>query len=190
MKRLIILMLITCCSVTAALAQGKVVSGVVNGDGGPLVGATIIEKGTVPLNGTKTDKNGNFSITLKGKSNQLEITAINFLPKQVFPANTALVISLDRDPKSLEAVVVIAYGKQKKITASSAVSSVSGEQIRQNPAASLQNGIVGRVPGFSAQQRSGKPGADGAAFYIRGTSSYNTGGNTPLIIVDDIEYSY
>jgi len=190
MKRFIIFVLIAIVSLNRVTAQGKVVTGVINGDAGPLEGATVFEAGAVPANGTKTDNNGNFSIILKGKSNRLVITAVNFLRKEVFANNTALVISLERDPKSLEDIVVIAYGKQKKIAASSSISSITGTQIRQNPAASLQNGLVGRMPGFSAQQRSGKPGSDGAAFFIRGTSSYNTGGNTPLIIIDDIEYSY
>ncbi|MCH5718964.1 TonB-dependent receptor plug domain-containing protein [Niabella hibiscisoli] len=69
------------------------------------------------------------------------------------------------------------------------MSSVSGEEIRQSPSPSLQNNLAGRITGFSSQQRSGRPGADAAAFYVRGISSY-TGNNQPLIIVDDIEYTY
>ena len=86
-------------------------------------------------------------------------------------------------------LVVVGYGQQKKITLTGSVSSVSGREIRENPSASLQNALAGKLPGFFSQQPSGRPGADGANFYIRGVSSYN-GNNRPLIIVDDVEYSY
>ena len=190
MKRFIIFMLFAIVSINMVIAQGRVVTGYVNGDAGPLESATVAETGVVPANVTQTDKNGRFSLTLRGRSNKLEITAINFLRKEVSASGLSGAISLDRDPKSLEDVVVVAYGRQKKLASTSAVSSVRGDVIRQNPSASLQNGLVGRMPGFSAQQRSGQPGSDGADFFIRGTSSYNGGGNTPLVIVDDIEYQY
>ena len=88
MIKLIIHTLFACCSVSFALAQSTVVTGIVSGDGGLLEGATVYEKNAVPANGTKTDKNGSFTITLKGKSNTLEITTINFLIKEVRVENT------------------------------------------------------------------------------------------------------
>src|SRR3546814_17352280 len=68
--------------------------------------------------------------------------------------------------------------------------SVSGSEIRNVPTANVQNALMGRMPGFVAQQRSGQPGRDASDFFIRGVSSLNSAGNRPLIIVDDIEYSY
>ncbi|RYE19231.1 MAG: SusC/RagA family TonB-linked outer membrane protein, partial [Sphingobacteriaceae bacterium] len=170
-------------------AQTKIVQGVVKDKAGSLPGASIIEK-DVPGNGTATDLDGKYKITLRGQSHVLVIRAVGYLTKEInadIPTN--LNVTVTADTKALEEVVIVGFGATKKATLTGAVSTVSGDIIRQNPAASLQNTLAGRLPGFSSQQQSGQPGADGALFYIRGTSSY-TGANQPLIIVDDIEFTY
>ncbi|MDI9882684.1 SusC/RagA family TonB-linked outer membrane protein [Flectobacillus longus] len=172
-----------------ALAQGQVVSGVVTGGKEVLPGVAVFEKGRT-TNGTLTDAKGFFKITLKGQSNTLVFRSLGFKQQEVNVAGRSIVnITLEDEDKSLDEVVVIGYGQQKKITLTGSVSSVSGREIRENPSASLQNALAGKLPGFFSQQPSGRPGADGASFYIRGVSSYN-GNNRPLIIVDDVEYSY
>jgi TonB-linked SusC/RagA family outer membrane protein len=115
-------------------------------------------------------------------------TSTSYLPKEATVTDAPLAVTLASDPKGLGEVVVVGFARQRKITVTGSVSAVSGSSIRENPSASLQNGLVGKLPGFSSQQRTGVPGADGAAFFIRGQSSF-TGSNTPLIIVDDIEFS-
>src|SRR5690606_22540987 len=87
-------------------------------------------------------------------------------------------------------VVVIGFGTTKKLTNTGAVSSIKGAEIRNVPTPSVQNALTGRLPGFVSVQRSGQPGRDASDFYIRGVSSLNSDGNQPLIIVDDIEYTY
>jgi len=115
---------------------------------------------------------------------------LGYKQQEVLVANkSTLNVILETDEKSLDEVVVVGFGQQKKLTLTGSVSSVSGREIRENPAASLQNALAGKLPGFFSQQPSGRPGADGANFYIRGVSSYN-GNNRPLIIVDDVEFSY
>jgi TonB-linked SusC/RagA family outer membrane protein len=189
MKKFIILFVLTICwSVNFLYAQNKRVSGVVSDDKGPVEGASVIEKAT-PANGTTTDVNGKFTLALKGTGNTLVVSASGFLSQEINASSQPLTIKLAIDTKGLGEVIVIGYGKQKKITLTGSASSISGPSLRQNPSASLQNGLSGRLPGFSSQQRTGRPGGDGAAFFIRGSSSF-TGANTPLIIVDDIEYSY
>ena len=84
----------------------------------------------------------------------------------------------------------MAYGKKTRITNTGAVSSVSAADIRTVPTANVQNALTGKLPGFFSQQSSGQPGKDASDFFIRGVSSLNPAGNQPLIIVDDIEYSY
>ncbi|GAB2541218.1 SusC/RagA family TonB-linked outer membrane protein [Rufibacter soli] len=173
----------------AVLAQNKAITGKVTDKSGPLPGASIVEKGQI-TNGTMTDINGNFSLPLKGSSQTLVISMIGYLPKEVNVAGqTSVTVLLAEDSKNLDEVVVVGYGEQKKVTMTGAVSVVSGEVIRENPSASLQNSLVGKMPGFFSQQQSGRPGGDGADFFIRGISSYN-GNNQPLIIVDDIEFTY
>ncbi|CAN5360356.1 TonB-dependent receptor [soil metagenome] len=189
MKRLITGMLILAFIFAGkVVAQNKQVSGIVTDDKGPLEGVSVVEKG-VPANGTATNEKGKFVLSLRGKSNTLIFTSTNYLIKEVVVTNASLSVVLSTDPKALGEVIVVGYGRQKKLTVTGSVSSISGAAIRENPSASIQNGLVGKLPGFSSQQRSGRPGADGAGFFIRGQSSF-TGSNTPLIIVDDIEYSY
>ncbi|WP_026880232.1 SusC/RagA family TonB-linked outer membrane protein [Hymenobacter norwichensis] len=172
-----------------AQAQGQVVRGVVSDGKLLLPGVTVIEKGT-PANGASTDAEGRYQLTLRGKTGVLVFSFIGYESKEVpVGGQTAINVSLRSSEQKLNEVMVVGFGEQKKITSTGSASSVSGREIRENPTASLQNSIVGRMPGFFSQQTSGRPGQDGAAFYIRGQSSYN-GNNQPLIIVDDIEYTY
>ena len=169
-----------------AVAQ-KAVSGTVSDDKGPVEGVSVLEKG-MPGNGTVTNERGRFSLTLRGSSNTLVFSSTSHATQEARYNGRPLTVTLAASSKGLDEVVVVGFGRQKKLTVTGSVSSIAGSSIRENPSASLQNGLVGKLPGFSAQQRTGRPGADGAAFYIRGVSSFN-GFNTPLIIVDDIEYS-
>ena len=175
-------------SVALLMAQGRTIKGKVTDDNGkPLTGASVIEK-TAPENGATTDVNGNFSITLKNSDHIVVVSYQGFLSKEITVSDN-LSIKLDTDVKGLEDVVVIGYGRQKKITKTGSIVSITGDNIRQTPSASLQNTLIGKLPGFTSQLRSGMPGADGAQFFIRGISTF-TGSGQPLILVDDIEYSY
>lgn len=188
MRKYIFLLAFTILS-KLLFAQNVNVQGQVNDKDGGIPGATIIEK-DVPGNGASTGIDGKFRITLRGKSHVLVIKAIGYLSKEVTVGqSTTINVSLEADVKGLEEVVVVGYGTTKKATLTGALSSVSGQEIRRNPSASLQNTLAGRLPGFSSQQTSGQPGSDGATFFIRGIGSY-TGSNQPLIIVDDIEFTY
>lgn len=190
MKKLIyILLFLTAFTSGSLYAQGQLVSGVVADAKETLPGVSVFEKGKM-TNGTLTDENGKFRITLKGQSGVLIFRSLGYKQQEVLVANkSTLNVILETDEKSLDEVVVVGFGQQKKLTLTGSVSSVSGREIRENPAASLQNALAGKLPGFFSQQPSGRPGADGANFYIRGVSSYN-GNNRPLIIVDDVEFSY
>lgn len=173
----------------AHLAQAQVVKGWVKDEKGPVVGASIIEKG-MPSNGQSADENGYFEITLKGRSHILLVDALGHASAEVAVSGPSpITIELAIDNKELEQVVVVGYGRQKKVTLTGAVTSVKGDDIQRIPTASVQNALTGKVPGFTSQQRTGIPGADGAAFFVRGQSSF-AGNNEPLILVDDIEYSY
>ncbi|HWV64865.1 SusC/RagA family TonB-linked outer membrane protein, partial [Chitinophaga sp.] len=153
-------------------------------------GATISEPDN-RKNGVISDEHGNYTISLKsGSVKKLMITYIGYLPQTINAVpGTVTLVHLTPDVKGLEDVVVVGFGRQKRITSTGAVSSVKGEEIRTVPTASIQNTLIGRLPGFFSQQRSGQPGADAADFFIRGVNSI-TGDNKPLIIVDDIEYDY
>ncbi|MET0461574.1 MAG: TonB-dependent receptor [Chitinophagaceae bacterium] len=191
MKKIVCILIMINAFCLGAYAQVKQVSGlVVDSLGTPIIGATVLEKG-VSANGTSTNAEGRFTLTLKGTSRVISVSYIGYRDRDFTIGTTGNVqVTLYSTIGSLSDVVVVGYGRQKKITTTGAISTVSGVELRENPSASVQNTLAGRLPGFFSQQTSGRPGADGAAFYIRGVSSYNTGSTSPLIIVDDIEFSY
>ncbi|WP_256011425.1 SusC/RagA family TonB-linked outer membrane protein [Desertivirga xinjiangensis] len=187
MRRLLYIISALLLNCVSALAQPKVITGTVSDKSGPLPGVSITEK-TNPRNLTATNADGNFKITVN--SNIIVLTSIGYITREINVQNQSNInVVMNADQKSLEEVVVVGYGTQKKITLTGAVSSVSGKEIRQSPSPSLQNTMAGRITGFSSQQTSGQPGRDGATFNIRGVSSY-VGSNNPLILVDDIEFTY
>ncbi len=153
-------------------------------------GAVISEQGN-ERNAIVSDEQGNFAISLKsGGGNKLLVTNVGYISQTISVVpGVPMLVHLAMDVKGLEDVVVVGYGRQKRITSTGAISSVKGEDIKSVPTASIQNTLVGRLPGFFSQQRSGQPGVDAADFFIRGVNSLN-GDNRPLIIVDDIEYDY
>jgi TonB-linked SusC/RagA family outer membrane protein len=182
---LLTMLLLFASGIYAQTIKGKVY----NEEGKELANASVIEKSN-PENGTLTDNSGRFTLVLKGTAKIITVQYVGYLTQDItVTGNDPLVVKLKEDVKGLEDVVVVGYGRQKKMTKTGAISSISGDNIRQTPSASLQNTLVGKVPGFAAQIRTGKPGADGAQFYVRGISTFN-GSGQPLILVDDIEYTY
>jgi TonB-linked SusC/RagA family outer membrane protein len=171
-------------------AQNKTVTGTVRDLTGALPGASVVEKG-LPTNGVITNGNGKFSLTLKGQSNAIIVKFIGYIPQTYTfkDGNTADII-LQTNSNGLDEVAVVGYGKRSRPTNTGAVSSISAADIRTVPTANVQNALTGKLPGFFSQQASGQPGKDASDFYIRGVSSLNPAGNQPLIIVDDIQYSY
>jgi len=99
-----------------------------------------------------------------------------------------LEIQLESDSKSIDEVVIIAYGQQKKVTVTGSLSNVSGKELLKSPVASLGNALAGKLPGVSTVQYSGAPGADDPNIFIRGQASLN--GSNPLILVDGVERSF
>jgi TonB-linked SusC/RagA family outer membrane protein len=173
-----------------AFAQNKAVTGTVRDVSGVLPGASVVEKG-LPSNGTITTANGKFSLTLKGQSNAIVVKFIGYVPQEyAFKNGTTADVILQTNSNGLDEVAVVGYGKRSRPTNTGAVSSISAADIRTVPTANVQNALTGKLPGFFSQQASGQPGKDASDFYIRGVSSLNPAGNQPLIIVDDIQYSY
>ncbi|MGN6178963.1 MAG: SusC/RagA family TonB-linked outer membrane protein, partial [Mucilaginibacter sp.] len=150
----------------------------------PLLGATVTLKGT----GTKTstDVNGLFRIQAPLDST-LVITYVGYVTKEVRAAAN-LTVNLQPVQKSLNEVVVVAYGTQLKQHVTGAIASVGTAELQQSPVANLSNALAGRLPGLVTQQFSGEPGADGAALNIRGFGTTNS--NNPLVIVDGVQRDF
>lgn len=172
-----------------ALSQTRVITGVIKDADGPLVGVSIVEKG-VPANGTSSDVEGRFRMTMRGRGNVVSVSAVGYISKDITVNSTQNIsVTMALDSKGLEEVVVVGYGNQKKATVTGAISTITRNDITKTPSASIQNALTGKLPGFYSQQRGGQPGRDGADFFVRGVSTFN-GNQSPLILVDDIEFSY
>lgn len=154
----------------------------------PLEGASVRVKGTTL--GKTTDATG--YAVLKGvePNTILVITFTGYTTREVtITNNKMLTVQLVAMPKSMEDVVVIGYGTQKKISVSGAIASVNSTELKQSPVANLSNALAGRLPGLISLQRSGEPGADNSTIYIRGLETYS-GSQSPLILVDGVERSF
>ncbi len=161
--------------------QGKSITGKVTDENGEsVIGANIVEKGTT--NGTVTDIDGNFSLQIKENA-ILHISYIGYLTQEIQTAGrTSLNITLREDTKSLDELVVVGYGVQKKVNLTGAVTSVNfNESINSRPLTTVSSALSGMVPGLNVRQNSGTPGADGASLTLRGTS-LNGGG--PYVLID------
>ena len=170
----------------------RVVSGVVREGGIALSQATISEKG-MPANATTSGPKGEFHLTLKGNSSTIIISHVSFAAQEIKikDINTPITVVLKPEDKGLEEATVVGFGNVKQRgTETGAVSSINAKEIEDVPTSSVQNALAGEVAGFVAVQRSGQPGRDASDFYIRGVSSLNPAANQPLILVDDIEYTY
>lgn len=162
------------------------VSGVVQDENGePLIGAAVLVKGTV--NGVMTDIDGKYSIQVR-TGDMLEYSYIGFssVERQV-KGHGVVNVTLAQANVSLDDVVVIGYGTQKKESISSSVNTVKPAEFAV-PARNLSTMLAGQVAGVIAIQRSGEPGNDDASFWIRGQSSY-AGGTSPLVLVDGVPRS-
>lgn len=152
----------------------------------PMIGVTIT--GSVKGHVAITDLDGNFHMKAK-VGEKLTFTYVGFQAKTL-TAKGNMNVTMDPDNSNLNEVVVVGYGTVKRITNTGAVSAIKGAELRKVPVSSVQNTLAGKLPGFFSQQRSGQPGKDASDFFIRGVSSLNSDGNKPLIIVDDVEYTY
>ena len=192
MRKIFYLLLVIFYASSAVLfGQSLKIAGTVSETNGePIIGASVKEKG-VTGNGVVTDISGKFTISLKGTSRTLIISSLGFEQKEVaIGSSTTVSVVLSSSNQSLEEVVIVGFGRQKKFTNTGSVAQVSGEELRNNPSVAIQNTLAGKLTGFFSQQTSGRPGGDGASFSIRGTSSLSEIGGAPTIYVDDIEYTY
>ncbi len=157
-------------------------------NGEPIIGANVIELGT--MNGTVTDVEGNFTLNIPPNA-ILRISYIGYIEKDVpIDGRTTLNITLEEDRRTLDEVVVVGYGTQKKFTVTGSVSSVSSDVLIKSPAASIANTLAGRVTGLSTIQYSGMPGADDPRILVRGIGSLFESRSAPLIMVDGVERSF
>jgi TonB-linked SusC/RagA family outer membrane protein len=168
----------------SSMVYAKEIKGKVTDEtGSGLPGVTVTEKGTT--NGGITDVNGQFSVNVKGDAAVLVFSFVGYAGlEEVVGSRSIINVTLTPDVSSLNEVVVVGYGTQKKETITGSVASVKGSELVKSPVVNLSNSIAGRMAGVVAVNRSGEPGADGSAIRIRGSNTLNNG--DALIVVDGI----
>ncbi|MEG1865365.1 MAG: TonB-dependent receptor [Bacteroides sp.] len=171
---------------TASPQQKKAVqvSGTVKDTSGePIIGASIIEKG-VSSNGTITDINGNFKLTVSG--NELQVSYIGYTPVQIVVKQGVAVynIVMKEDAKTLDEVVVVGYSSQRKESLTGSMQTLKSDKLKDITSPSVTNMLNGKAPGVFVAPGSGQPGAE-AAIVIRGKSTIN-GSTDPLWVIDGV----
>ena len=166
----------------ASVQQTKQATGHVADSQGPLIGATVMEKGT--NNGTVTDFNGNFSLNVKPGAT-LVISYVGYESQEI-KAGDNVVVNLKEDGHLVNEVVVIGYGTQRREAVTGSVANIGGEKLNQIAATNAAQALQGRVAGVLMTQTSSKPGAE-MQIRIRGQRSL-TASNDPLIVLDGIPF--
>ncbi|MBR9853907.1 MAG: TonB-dependent receptor [Algicola sp.] len=163
-------------------AQQTINGTVVDSEGVPLPGANVLEKGTT--NGTVTDFDGKYSISISSSAATLVASYIGFatVEKKIGPSTQTIDFSLVEASNVLDDVVVIGYGTSSKEKITGAVASVNAEEILQYSNANVDQAIVGKLPGVDILTNARNPG-DGNTITIRGAGSITRGAN-PLVVVD------
>ncbi len=161
---------------------GTVKGRIIDASGEPIIGATVMVKGT--SSGTVTDIDGAFTISNVGKGQELMITYVGYQAKTIrIEGQNDLNIQLTEDVAMLNEVVAVGYGTQKKADLTGSVSSVSSKDIANKPVSSTAQALAGLAPGLSVVASSGLPGA-GANVKIRGTGTFSSAGTDPLVLID------
>lgn len=167
-------------AVTERIIRGKVS----DEKGEELPGVNILVKGTP--RGTISGADGSFSLEVPDSSAILIFSFVGYIPLEIATGSqTSLEVVLSVDEKSLDEVVVVGFGTQRKVTVTGAVASVQTSEIKQSPSANLAVSLAGRLPGLTSIQRSGEPGRDETLLFIRGQGTVNA--QSPIILVDGVE---
>lgn len=184
---LMLLLFSLICQVQFVSAQTRTISGTITDkdDGMPLPGVTVIVKGSSAS--TVTDANGKYSIRLPESGTTLIFTFVGFKPREVKLGSSNIYnIAMEIDSKELGEVVVVGYGKQKKVNLTGSLSVVKSDELSKRPVASASSALQGIAPGVTVQQSSGQPGSDGGNIRIRGVGSMNSS-TYPLVLIDGVE---
>jgi len=157
---------------------------VVDEDGNPLPGASVVEKGT--FNGTSTDFDGNYTINVSEDNAVLVFSYVGYVSKEIrISDQPTLDVILETSSTQLGDVVVVGYGTLKKVNLTGAVATIGTEEINNRPVTQPSQILQGLAPGVFVNTNSGEPGNDQANITIRGIGTL--GNTSPLVLIDGIE---
>ena len=181
MKQKFVTFMLALLATTALFAQTKV-TGTVSDDIGPVIGASVMEKGT--SNGAITDLDGNYVITVKPGAT-LVFSSIGYATQEIaVGSRTVINVLLKEDTEFLDEVVVVGYGTMKRSDLSGASVSMKEEDLKGSIISSLDQSLQGRAAGVSAVQTSGAPGSS-SSIRVRGQATVNANAE-PLYVIDGV----
>ena len=185
MKKLFLLLLMV-ATVGVAIAQTRTVSGTVAyaGDGEPLIGATVMPIGGGQ--GASTNADGKFNIKVPANVKKIRVSYVGMITKEV-AVGTDLKIVMDHTEKSLDEVMVVAYGTAKKSAFTGSATTLDASTIEQATVTNVLSALSGKMPGTNLYTQSGAPGSGPSSIVIRGFSSLRAS-MQPLIVVDGVPY--
>lgn len=181
------LTLLLCCFSAAVYGQFTVRGTVTGPQNEPLIGATILIKGTAQ--GTTTDIDGSFMVEVPGQQAVLQFTYTGFAQQEVTvtPASTQLNVTMEESASALQEIVVVGYGESRKEALTGSVSSLRADKIEQVPLASIEQTLQGNIAGLQSITGNGQPGAN-TQIRIRGQGSISAS-SEPLYVIDGIPVS-
>lgn len=167
------------------MQDDKTVSGIVKyANGEPIIGASVAVKGTAV--GTATDLDGQFSLSVPADATTLVISYIGMKTQEIAVKDGEIYnIVLEDNVSALEEVVVVAFGTQKKVNLTGAISSLSNDELVSKPSGQLSASLQGMAPGVTITTNSGQPGLNTGTIRIRGVGTLNN--NSPLVLIDGFE---
>jgi TonB-dependent starch-binding outer membrane protein SusC len=178
-KNLIVISEKNIAGILKITVKGKIT----NVKGEPIAGASILEMGT--KNGTTTDQNGEYIITVENENSSLEITAVGYAGQEIKTAGkTEINISLKEKDARLADVVVIGYGSVQRKNLTYAVGGLTSKDIKEQPIATFQQALQGKIAGVQVTQPSGRPGS-ALKVSVRNSSSI-TASNDPIYVIDGV----
>ncbi|MDR2969221.1 MAG: TonB-dependent receptor [Tannerellaceae bacterium] len=170
-------------STPALFAQISISGTITDNLGEPLTGVNVSIKGT--MIGNITDIDGKYTLQAPNERSVIVFSYIGYRVVEVVVGSQRVINQqLSEDTQSLDEVVVVGYGVQRKVTVTGSVATVAGEKLQASPTTNITNAMVGRMPGVIGFQTSDEPGGGGTTIRIRGTNSL--GSSEPLIVIDGI----
>lgn len=169
--------------VTDVIQQEKTLKGTINDAAGPVIGATVMVKGST--NGTVTDFDGNFVLSNVKKGDVILISYIGYTTQEIkYTGQNALNVKLVEDSQALDEVIVVGYGTQKKVNMTGSVAQVDSKMLESRPITNISSGLQGLMPGVTITSGEGRPGG-GNTIRVRGVGTLNNA--NPYILVDGVE---
>ena len=160
----------------------KITGNVADNNGEPIIGASVVVNGT--KNGTVTDIDGNFTLVSNSETPTLNISYVGFDTQNIkVRSGQTIKVTLKENAQSLEELVVVGYGSQKKVNVIGSIATVDSKSLEARSASDVSNMLTGQMSGVTITQTSGNPGQDGGTIRVRGVGSFGAT-PSPLVLVD------